>query len=314
MRSLGADRSMDFWGSRGCGDADGAVFSKSGSLRALPFSGGCRGRAFTCLRRADIDFRSEAFTRLRRASHFPLSRQRKVTKGKTTPASAQDELRPSCSPRCSSPTGRQTTRPSMASDSVPFPGGRLRSSALLRGVKVKSHGTRFARRTGLVATSAVASPAQRGKLPAGLKGALLPALGNLAQSNRSGCIVVLRYLRTNDKGVRCLFRRHRRALDLGSPASVPRSGAGHRGKANCLRPGMAELVAGRWPASTAGHRAGKARSARMPGCPSLWLLSLGQARESDPLAAEASGTRVQHHRFRAEKHLSMQNEAQVRRA
>jgi hypothetical protein len=82
--------------------------------------------------------------------------------------------------------------------------------------------------------------------------------------------VVLRCLRTNGTVCAVSWRR-RRALDVGSPAEAPRSGAGHRGKANCLRPGMAELFAGRWPASTAGHRSGKARSARMPGCPSLWL-------------------------------------------
>ena len=96
----------------------------------------------------------------------------------------------------------------------------------------------------------------------------------------------------------CFALRRRRALDLGSPAEAPRSGAGHRGKANCLRPGMAELLAGRWPASTAGHRAGKARSARMPGSPFLWLLSFGETKESDSLAAEASETTNQNHQER----------------
>jgi hypothetical protein len=47
---------------------------------------------------------------------------------------------------------------------------------------------------------------------------------------------------------------------------------------------MAELFAGRWPASTAGHRAGEARSARMPGSSFLWLLSFDEAKESDSLA------------------------------
>ena len=103
-------------------------------------------------------FESSAFTRLRRASHFPLIRHcaagaartakpapkgrsagcaesRKVTKGKTTPAYAPIGLRPIGTLRCSPSTGRQTTRPSMASDSLPFPGGRLRSSALLQGTR-----------------------------------------------------------------------------------------------------------------------------------------------------------------------------------
>jgi hypothetical protein len=96
-------------------------------------------------------WRAQAFTRLRRASHFPLLRQRKVTKGKATPASAQDGRSPSCSLRCSSTTGRQTTRPSLASNSLPFPGGRLRSSALLQGKGgQESDRTRSARRDGAV--------------------------------------------------------------------------------------------------------------------------------------------------------------------
>ncbi len=69
----------------------------------------------------------------RRAGYFPLSRQRKVTKGKTTPASAPIGRCPIGTLRCSPPSGRRTTRPSMASDSSPFPAGRLRSSALLQG-------------------------------------------------------------------------------------------------------------------------------------------------------------------------------------
>ena len=56
-----------------------------------------------------------------------------------------------------------------------------------------------------------------------------------------------------------------------SPAVAPRSGVVQRGKANCLRPGMAELFAGRWTTSTAGNRTNEVRPARMPGCPSLWL-------------------------------------------
>jgi len=44
------------------------------------------------------------------------------------------------------------------------------------------------------------------------------------------------------------------------------------------------------PLRTAGYRSGNARSARMPGCPSLWLLSLGQTRESDPRAARRAQT------------------------
>ena len=86
------------------------------------------------------------------------------------------------------------------------------------------------------------------------------------------------------------------------------SGVDHRGKANCLRPGMAELFADRWLTSTAGSRTDFVRPARMPGSPSLWLLSLtprilrsapsgpaspfapllrrsGEAKESDSLAA-----------------------------
>jgi hypothetical protein len=39
---------------------------------------------------------------------------------------------------------------------------------------------------------------------------------------------------------------------------------------------MAELFAGRGPASTAGDRLDEVQSARMPGCPFLWLLSLTQ--------------------------------------
>ena len=89
------------------------------------------------------------------------------------------------------------------------------------------------------------------------------------------------------------------ALDVPSPAVAPRRGAGRRGKANCLRPWMAELFAGRWLASTAGDRADAVRPARLPGCPFLCLLSFGQAKESRALAAEASGTSRQHHQERA---------------
>ena len=62
---------------------------------------------------------------------------------------------------------------------------------------------------------------------------------------------------------------------------------------------MAELFAGRWAASTAGNRSGAARSARMPGSTFLWLLSFGETKESNPLAAKASGTKVQHTQERA---------------
>jgi hypothetical protein len=75
------------------------------------------------------------------------------------------------------------------------------------------------------------------------------------------------------------------ALDLHSPAVAPRSGGGHRGKANCLRPGMAELFAGRWTTSTAGNRTNDVRPARMPGSSFLWLLSFDETKESDSLAA-----------------------------
>jgi hypothetical protein len=304
MRSLGADRSMVSLGFRGCGNVDGAVFFEWRAVRARFYSADCRGCAFTCLQRADLDFRSEAFTRhgqeigpksnaftrLRRASHFPLLAQRKVTKGKGTPASAPIGLRPIGPLRCSSPTGRQTTRPSLASNSLPFPDGRLRSSALLQGTRRSraKHALRVPR-----------------------------------QCCRCLCAVVLRYLRTSGGGVllsfdrlgtsggaprtsytRSIARRRRRAMDIDSPAEAPRSAAGHRGKANCLRPGMAELFAGRWPASTAGNRSGKARSARMPGCPFLWLLSFGQAKESDSLAAEASETRNQNHQERAKTRVA----------
>ncbi len=73
----------------------------------------------------------------RRAGHFPLTRQRKVTKGKATPASAPIGLCPIGTLRCSPPSGRRTTRPSLASDSSPFPAGRLCSSALLQGTRFK---------------------------------------------------------------------------------------------------------------------------------------------------------------------------------
>ena len=79
----------------------------------------------------------------------------------------------------------------------------------------------------------------------------------------------------------------------GSPAVAPRSGAAQRGKANCLRPWMAELFAGRWAASTAGNRSGDARSARMPGSPFLWLLSFGETKESDPLAVRRAEPSIQ---------------------
>ncbi len=95
-------------------------------------------------------------------------------------------------------------------------------------------------------------------------------------------------------------------LLFGSPAVAPRSGVGQRGKANCLRPWMAELFAGRWTASTAGNRLGEAHAARMPGCPVLWLLSFGQAKESNALAAEASGTgdRSRQERVTGQSHRS----------
>ena len=99
------------------------------------------------------------------------------------------------------------------------------------------------------------------------------------------------------------------ALPLTFPPSVaPRSAVRHRGKANCLRPGMAELFAGRWLASTAGYRADAVRPARLPGCPFLCLLSFGQAKESRALAAEASGTKVQHTQERA-KNQSQERDA-----
>ena len=64
---------------------------------------------------------------------------------------------------------------------------------------------------------------------------------------------------------------------------------------------MAELFAGRWLASTAGYRADAVRPARLPGCPFLCLLSFGQAKESNPLAAEASGTRGSKHPSESEE-------------
>ncbi len=84
-----------------------------------------------------------------------------------------------------------------------------------------------------------------------------------------------------------------------APCGAPRSRADQRGKANCLRPGMAELFAGRWAASTAGNRSGNARSARMPGSPFLWLLSFGESKESDPLAARRAEPSVHHSQERA---------------
>ena len=123
---------------------------------------------------------------------------------------------------------------------------------------------------------------------------------------------VLRYLRTNGKEGRtrsgCVFGSGSgsgscacSALDVPTPAAAPRSGAGRRGKANCPRPGMAELFAGRWLASTAGDRADAVRPARLPGSSFLWLLSFDETKESNPLAAEASGTRGSKHPSESEE-------------
>ena len=137
--------------------------------------------------------------------------------------------------------------------------------------------------------------------PAGLKGAAFDCIEQLSEtqwegvrccpSTRAACPVLSLSNHQDERWcwfgrfeTRSVAPRRRRAFDLGSPAEAPRSAAGHRGKANCLRPWMAELFAGRWPASTAGYRAGDARSARMPGSPFLWLLSFGEAKESDSLA------------------------------
>ena len=73
----------------------------------------------------------------RRAGYFSLLAQREVTKRKSAPASAPIGLRPTGTLRCSPPSGRRTTRPSLASDSSPFPAGRLCSSALLQGARFK---------------------------------------------------------------------------------------------------------------------------------------------------------------------------------
>ena len=84
----------------------------------------------------------------RRAGYFSLLAQREVTKRKSAPASAPIGLRPTGTLRCSPPSGRRTTRPSLASDSSPFPAGRLCSSALLQGTRSKHEPERSRRRLG----------------------------------------------------------------------------------------------------------------------------------------------------------------------
>ncbi len=72
---------------------------------------------------------------------------------------------------------------------------------------------------------------------------------------------------------------------LGPHRLVPSSGARAGGKARMFEHMDVRVRAGPVMASSAGDRAGLfPRGARL-GCPSLWLLSLGQARESDSLPA-----------------------------
>jgi len=68
-----------------------------------------------------------------------------------------------------------------------------------------------------------------------------------------------------------------------SPFFPPSSAGIRRGKARMSEAMDGRVRAGRRIPSNAGHGARSLRDTGNPGCPSLWLLSLGQARESDSL-------------------------------
>ena len=77
------------------------------------------------------------------------------------------------------------------------------------------------------------------------------------------------------------------ALGIPLPSMAPSSAAGLGGKARLSEAMDGRVRAGPSSASSAGHRA--QRGARV-GCPSLWFLSLGHARERNSAAAEADET------------------------
>ena len=80
---------------------------------------------------------------------------------------------------------------------------------------------------------------------------------------------------------------HAAALGSPLPSMAPSSAAGLGGKARMFERRDARVRAGPRPASSAGHRT---KSGARVGSPSLWLLSLGDARESSSAAAEADET------------------------
>ena len=180
-------------------------------------------RSLACCSGARVSiFGEQSFHSPSASESLSLGGQEKVTKENATPASAQDELCSSCSLRCSSSTGRQTTRPSLASDSLPFPGGRLRSSALLQGTrKIKGTPSASSRAVDLwgdVTASQLRHPGAS-RDPLGHIYACVERFSRHPQKRYwRGRAVVLRYLRTNGEGVSspplyaslCLSPRRRR--------------------------------------------------------------------------------------------------------
>ncbi len=207
----------------------------------------------TCVSRL-LSVRARAFVPLRGASHFLLLAQEKVTKEKGTPdfppraRSARGAL------RCSESVGRRELGHPWPRTCAPFPAGFLRYSAENeRGFKARSQEpASISAAASLASLSRVWLRCARHQLSeAGV--AVAPAVAPAVAS-----------------AVAVGFQ--------GPHRLVPSSGARAGGKARMFEHMDVRVRAGPVMVSSAGYRAGLfPRGARL-GCPSLWLLSLGQAR------------------------------------
>jgi hypothetical protein len=206
--------------------------------------GGC-----SCSRCSGSRSRSKAFTALRAASHFLLLAQEKVTKEKGPPDFPRRSLCERRALRCSESVGRRELGHPWPRTCAPFPAGFLRYSAGKTGTderKAKSHSSLRSRQL---------------LHPPFLSLRGIAALAECRAKRRRALAFALR------SEIPHLARAEQRSQDREQGAHV----RGH-GWPSSRRPGHGEQR--RAPRRL--HR----RGARL-GCPSLWLLSLGQARESD---------------------------------